>query len=68
MELPIYFPCEMAALRKKRKLAAVARENQEEYPSKSQSQDTAVPRIHEDYNIQVSEERVESDKEIASGV
>ena len=45
----------MATLRKKRKLAAMARETQE-YPRNSQSQNSAAPGITEDYIAQVSEE------------
>ena len=46
----------MAALRNKRKLAAVTTETQEEHPSNSQSLTTSVPRIDEAYITQVSEE------------
>ena len=46
----------MTTLRKKRKLAAVASETQEEYPENGQSRITSVPRINEDYITQVSEE------------
>ena len=45
----------MATLRNKRKLAAVSRET-EESPRNSQSQNTSVPGITEDYITQVSEE------------
>ena len=46
----------MAALRSKRKLAAVTRETQEEHPRNGQSRNTSVPRINEEYISQVSEE------------
>ena len=46
----------MATLRKKRKLAAVTREIQDENPRNGQSRNTSVPRINEDYLIQLSEE------------
>ena len=46
----------MATLRNKRKLAAVTRETQEEHPRNSQSRNTSVPRINEEYITQVSEE------------
>ena len=46
----------MATLRNKRKLAAVTRKTQEENPRNGQSRNTSVPRINEDYIIQVSEE------------
>ena len=46
----------MATLRNKRKLAAVTRETQEEHPRNSQSQNTSVPRINEEFITQVSEE------------
>ena len=46
----------MATLRNKRKLAAVARETQEEYPRNAHSRSTSVPRINEEYITQVSEE------------
>ena len=46
----------MATLRNKRKLAAVTRETQEENPRTGQSRNTSVPRINEEYIIQVSEE------------
>ena len=46
----------MATLKSKRKLAAVARESQEGRPRNSQSRNTAVPRINEDYITRVSEE------------
>ena len=45
----------MATLRGKRKLAAVARETQEENPRNGKSRNTSVPRI-EEYITQVSEE------------
>ena len=50
------FPSKMATLRNKRKLAAVTRETQEEYPRNGQSRNTSVPRINEEYITQVSEE------------
>ena len=43
-------------MRKKRKLAAVTRETQEENPRNGQSRNTPVPRINEEYITQVSEE------------
>ena len=46
----------MPTLRNKRKLAAVTRETQEEYPRNGQSRNTSVPRINEEYITQVSEE------------
>ena len=46
----------MATLRNKRKLAAVTRETQEEYPRNGQSRNTSVPRINEEYITQVSED------------
>ena len=46
----------MAPLRNKRKLAAVTRETQEEHPRNGQSRNTSVPRINEEYIIQLSEE------------
>ena len=46
----------MATLRNKRKLAAVARDTQEENPRNGQSRNTSVPRINEEYITQVSEE------------
>ena len=46
----------MAALRNKRKLAAVTRETQGEHPRNGQSRNTSVPRINEEYMTQVSEE------------
>ena len=46
----------MANLRNKRKLAAVARETQEEHPRNGQSRNTSVPRINEEYITQVTEE------------
>ena len=45
----------MATFRRKRKLAAVKRETQEEHPRNGQSRNTSVPRINE-YILQVSEE------------
>ena len=49
----------MATLRNKRKLAAVTRKTQEEYPRNDQSRNTSVPRINEEYITQVSE-KIES--------
>ena len=46
----------MAPLRKKRKLAAVTIETQDENPRNGQSRNTSVPRINEEYITQVSEE------------
>ena len=46
----------MATLRKKRKLAAVTGETQEEHPRNGQSRNTSVPRINEEYITQLSEE------------
>ena len=46
----------MATLRKKRKLAAVTRETQEEHPRNGQSRNTSVPRINEEYITQISQE------------
>ena len=46
----------MATLRNKRKLAALTRKTQEEHPRNSQSRNTSVPRINEEYITQVSEE------------
>ena len=46
----------MATLRNKRKLAAVTRETQKEYPRNGQSRNTSVPRSNEEYITQVSEE------------
>ena len=46
----------MATLRKKRKLAAVTREIQEENPRNGQSRNTSVPRINEEYITKVSEQ------------
>ena len=43
-----YFPFEMATLRNKKKLAAVAGESLEERPRNNHSRDTTVLRIHED--------------------
>ena len=50
------FPFKMALLRNKGKMATVARSNQEGSPRDSQSLDSAVPRINEEYVTQVSEE------------
>ena len=46
----------MACFRKKRKLADVARETQEEHPRNGQSRNRSVPRINKEYITQVSEE------------
>ena len=46
----------MAILRRKQKLGAVAKENQEVHPRNSQSKETTVPRINENYITQVSKE------------
>ena len=46
----------MATLRKKRKLAAVTRETQEEHPENGQSRNTSLPRINAEYITQVSKE------------
>ena len=46
----------MATLRKKRKLAAITIETQQEHPRNGQSRNTSVPRINEEYITQVSEE------------
>ena len=46
----------MATLRNKRKLAALTRETQEEHLRNGQSRNTSVPKINEEYIIQVSEE------------
>ena len=46
----------METLRKKRKLAAVTRETQEEHPRNGQSRNTSVPRINEESISQLSEE------------
>ena len=46
----------MAKLRNKRKLAAVARETQEEHPGNGQSRNTSIPRINDEYITQVCEE------------
>ena len=48
-------PQEMAILRNKGKLAAVSRETQE-HPRNSQSQNTSIPGITEEFITQVSEE------------
>ena len=45
----------MATLKNKRKLAAVTRETQEENPKNGLSRNTSVPRINEEYIIQLSE-------------
>ena len=50
------FPEEMATLRNKRKLAALNKENCEEHPRSSLTQNSDVPRSQEDYITQVSEE------------
>ena len=50
------FPFKMAALRNKRKSAAVARESQGEHSRNSQSRNTAVTRNNEDHITQVLEE------------
>ena len=44
------------ATRKKRKLAALNKENCEEHPRSNLAQNSNVPRSHEDYITQVSEE------------
>ena len=46
----------MATLRNKRKLAAVTRETQEEYPRNGRSRNTSVHWINEEYITQVSEQ------------
>ena len=46
----------MATLRNKRKLAAFAREAQDEHPRNGQSRNTSVRRINEEYVTQVSED------------
>ena len=46
----------MATLRKKRKLAALNKENYEELPRRNMAQNSNVPRSQEDYVTQVSEE------------
>ena len=46
----------MTTLRKKRKLAAVAKEAPAEHPRNGQSRNASVPRTNEDYITQVSEE------------
>ena len=46
----------MTTLRNKRKLAVVRKETQEEHPRNSQSRNTSVPRINEEYITRVSEE------------
>ena len=46
----------MAALRNKRKLAAVTRGTQDKNPRNGQSRNTSVPRSNEEYITQVSEE------------
>ena len=45
----------MAALRNKRKLAAVTRETEEEHPRNGQSRNTSVPRTNEEYITQIFE-------------
>ena len=50
------FLVKRTSLRNKRKLAAVARESQEEQLRTRQSRNTAVPQIKEGYSTQVSEE------------
>ena len=47
---------EIATLRSKRKLASVARENQEVYPKPSQSRSTVISRFNDDYITQLPEE------------
>ena len=56
--LPLFtfFPSKMATLTNKRKLAAVARETQQEHHRNGQSRITSVPRIKVQYVTQVSEE------------
>ena len=51
-----HFPFKNGNVEKKRKLAAVTRETQEEHPRNGQSRNTSVPRINEEYITQVSEE------------
>ena len=46
----------MPALRKKRKLAALIKENCEEHPRKNLAQNSNVPRSQENYITQVSDE------------
>ena len=46
----------MATLKKKRKLAALNKENCEEHPRSNMAQNSNVPRSQEDYITQVSEE------------
>ena len=46
----------MPTFRNKRKLAAVARDTQEEHPRIGQSRNTSVPRINEEYITQICEE------------
>ena len=46
----------MATLRNKRKLAAIARETEEEHPRNGQSRNTSVPGINEEYITQFFEE------------
>ena len=46
----------MAIIRNNRKLAAVARENQEDHPRHSESRKTVVVEIEEDYITEVSVE------------
>ena len=52
----IISPSETATLRRMIRLAAVARESQEEHPRNSQSQNTADHWINDNYITQVSEE------------
>ena len=46
----------MAKLVNNRKLAAIARESQEEYPRNTRSRITVLPQVNEDYITQVSKE------------
>ena len=46
----------MATLRKKRKLAAVARETQKEHPRNGQSRNTSIPRINQEHIKHIFEE------------
>ena len=46
----------MAALKNRRKLAAVRRETEGEHPKNGQSRNTSVPRINEEYITQVFEQ------------
>ena len=52
------FPSSNGNIMKKRKLAAVSRNSQDEYPRKNSSRDTNVHRVNEDYITQDSEEIV----------